>query len=462
MRQILVGLRGSRERCSTRARFGSWVSSRAGSRLGFRAGFRSSFCSRLRSGQVRILPLCSALLTALFATPQLVAAGEFDLSAELSADLRLFPNDALLPEQFDHVQPSIVVEPELLWQSESGKHQVAVLPFFRWDGQDDERTHGDIREGYYRYNSDKDWSLTLGAAKVFWGRTESRHLVDIINQTDAVEDIDEEDKLGQPMVYLSFLKDWGTVDLFLMSGFRDRTFAGVDGRPRFTSVIDTDNPIFTRDARRGAVDIAARYSHYIGEWDFGISVFHGTSREPRFAPAFNAPTFLPVYDLITQGGVDLQYTKDAWLWKFEAIVREGQGDTFFAAVGGFEYTVYQVLGSNADLGLLTEYQFDGRDDGFIQESFGPALAAPVTIAENDVFMGARLAFNDTQNTALLVGGTIDVEDQSTAMFIEAERSLGEDWFVSLQGRLFLNIAPDNILFNFRDDDFLNFRLTRYF
>ena len=42
--------------------------------------------------------------------------------------------------------------------------------------------------------------LLVGAAKVFWGTAESRHLVDIINQTDAVEDIDEEDKLGQPMV----------------------------------------------------------------------------------------------------------------------------------------------------------------------------------------------------------------------------------------------------------------------
>ncbi len=42
----------------------------------------------------------------------------------------------------------------------------------------------------------------------------------------------------------------------------------------------------------------------------------------------------PRYDLIHQGGLDLQYTQDAWLWKLEAIVREGQGGVFAAAVGG--------------------------------------------------------------------------------------------------------------------------------
>ena len=135
---------------------------------------------------------------------------------------------------------------------------------------------------------------------------------------------------------------------------------------------------FERDAGRGAVDFAGRYSHYIGNWDFGVSVFHGTSREPRFAipqGEIGPDDFVirPVYDRITQGSLDLQYTKDAWLWKAEALVRSGQGDTFFAAVAGFEYTLYQLFGSNSDLGLLAEYQYDGRDEGFVQEAI---LASP--------------------------------------------------------------------------------------
>jgi hypothetical protein len=40
-------------------------------------------------------------------------------------------------------------------------------------------------------------------------------------------------------------------------------------------------------------------------------------------------------------------------------LRAGQGDTFFAA--GFEYTLYQVFESYADLGLISEHRHDGRD-----------------------------------------------------------------------------------------------------
>ena len=389
-------------------------------------------------------------------------AGEWEFDAELAGEVRYFPYDPMFPLQLNDWQPSFAFTPELRWETEDRKHQLVIIPFVRLDAKDDERTHFDLREGYYRFNSDNNWSLTVGAAKVFWGRTESRHLVDIINQTDAVEDIDEEDKLGQPMLNLTVLNDWGALDFFVMSGFRDRTFPGVEGRLRFGQVVDTDNAIFERDARRGAVDYAARYSHYIGNWDFGVSVFHGTSREPRFAITPGSVNLLPVYDKITQGSIDLQYTKDAWLWKMEAIVREGHGDTFFASVAGFEYSIYQVFGTSADLGLLAEYQYDGRDEGFVAESFGMALAAPVAAGNNDVFAGARLGFNDAQDASALVGLSVDADDQTMGMFIEAERRIGQNWTAELETRLFFNVDPANVANFFRDDDFMTLRVTRYF
>ena len=85
--------------------------------------------------------------------------------------------------------------------------------------------------------------------------------------------------------------------------------------------------------------------------------------------------FTPTYDEITQGGVTAQYTQDAWLWKFEGIVRSGHGDTFAAAVGGFEYTFFGITDAGADLGVLVEYLYDGRDE----------VEAPPTTQENDVF-----------------------------------------------------------------------------
>ena len=387
-------------------------------------------------------------------------AGDLDIGAEIAGEVRYFPNDPAFAGQLEHWQPSLSFKPDIRWETQDRKHQITIIPYFRLDSQDEERTHFDLREGYYRFNSDDNWSITIGAAKIFWGRTESRHLVDIINQTDGVEDIDEEDKLGQPMINLSMIKDWGVLDFFLMNGFRDRTFSGPDGRLRFSQAVNTDDPIFERDARRAAFDYAARYSHYIGAWDFGVSIFHGTSREARFS--FSAGGAIrPVYDKITQGSIDLQYTNEAWLWKLEALVREGHGDVFFASVAGVEYTLYQIFGA-ADLGLLVEYQYDGRDEGLVQENLGLTLAAPITAADNDIFMGSRLAFNDPQDTSALVGLVLDTDDQSMGMFIEAERRLGQNWTAELETRLFLNVDPDNPLLAFAEDDFVTFRLTRYF
>ncbi|WP_306250192.1 hypothetical protein [Parvularcula sp. IMCC14364] len=393
--------------------------------------------------------------------------GEWEATTEIGAEARLFLNDPVFQGQSDDtVQPSLTFESDIRWRSDDGKHEFVFIPFMRADSVDDQRTHADLREGYYRYLSDGDWSLLAGVAKVFWGTTESRHLVDIVNQTDAVEDIDEEDKLGQPMVMLSYLKDWGQLDFFILPFFRDRIFPGEEGRLRTPFVVNDDDVFFSDDEKRDVVDYAIRYAQYFGDWDVGLSLFNGVSREPRLVSPLttsgSTAEFFQLYDRITQAGLDLQYTKDAWLWKFEGIVREGQGDTYTAAVAGFEYTLYQIFEKPWDLGILGEYLYDGRDDDIVLVAQGATTAAPITAFENDVFAGARLALNDIQDTAILAGAIVDADDSSTALFIEAERRLGQSWTIELESRLFLNVDDENIFAAFEEDDFLNIRLAKYF
>lgn len=383
-------------------------------------------------------------------TAPALAAGEWEVSADVALEARAFWEDPQFPEQFEGVQPSVAVTPDIRWESDSGRIQAVMTPFLRLDGQDDERSHFDMREAYVRYVGD-DWEILAGAAKVFWGVAESRHLVDIINQTDAVEDIDEEDKLGQPMVKLSFLKNWGQVDLFVMPYFRERTFPGREGRLRTPFPVG-DDALYEDGDEQETLDVAARYSNYFGDWDVGVSVFHGVSREPRLLLDAANGVFVPFYDNITQVGLDVQYTKDAWLWKFEGIVREGQGDAFGAFVGGVEYTVYQIAKSNADLGLLAEYLYDDRD----------MLSAPPTTLENDVFVGTRLALNDVQDTSVLAGAIVDAENGSTGALVEAERRLGQNWVIELESRIFFNVDPEDFTSAFAEDDNATLRLTRYF
>ncbi|MEM6913390.1 MAG: hypothetical protein AAF511_05385 [Pseudomonadota bacterium] len=388
-------------------------------------------------------------------SPVLAAAGEWEFGGEIAGELRVFPQEPATQGQLSDFQPSVYGLGDIRWTSDNGKHQLVAVPFYRLDGEDDERTHADLREGYYRY-AGNTVDILIGAGKVFWGVAESRHLVDIVNQTDAVEDIDEEDKLGQPMVKLSVFRDWGTVDLFVLPYFRPRTFPGERGRLRFDPVINDDDPVYEDGDEEWNTDFAIRYSHFFGSFDVGVSGFSGTSREPRFAFSPQGVDangqLIPFYDQINQVGVDVQYTNEAWLWKFEGIVREGQGDTFAATVAGFEYTFFGVTQGGADLGVLVEHLYDGRD----------AFLAPPTASDNDLFYGARYALNDFQDTAILIGAITDLENGSSSGLIEAERRFGQNWTAELEARFFYNVDNEDLLRAFEDDSVLTFRLTRYF
>jgi hypothetical protein len=380
-----------------------------------------------------------------------VAAENWSLSGSVGVESRFFTDTPNYPAQLSGVQSALLLSPELRYRSPNGRSLVRIVPTIRLDSRDRERNLFDLTELHWTWAGDT-WEAVTGVNKVFWGVTESRHLVDIINQSDAAEDIDLEEKLGQPMFKLATQRAWGRISAFVLPGFRERTFPGRTGRLRTPLPVDTDQPDYESGADDRHVDFALRYSHYVGDWDIGGSVFHGTSREPRFRLNDDASALIPIYDQITQFATDLQYTRDAWLWKFEGIVRSGQGDTFAAAVAGFEYTRYQIRESAADLGLLVEYLYDGRDQN----------DAPPTAFDNDIFAGARLSLNDTQDTSLLVGAIVDLEDQSTLFSIEAERRIGDHWKVELESRWFLGIDRSNLLAPLENDDFLTLRIRRFF
>jgi hypothetical protein len=252
------------------------------------------------------------------------------------------------------------------------------------------------------------------------------------------------------MINVGLQKNYGKFDLFILPYFRERTFPGVAGRLRAPLVVDTDQPVYESSSGQNHIDVALRYSHSFGSWDMGWSLFHGTGREPTLVPSVARDNLIPVYSIISQLGLDLQYTGEAWLWKLESIAREGQGDTFAALVGGFEYTFYQAFDSAWDVGLLTEYLYDGRDQ-----------AAPVTTLQDDVFIGSRLTFNNTQDTAVLAGVLLDIEDQTTSYRLEAERRLGQSWKVEIESQLFTNVDTNNPAIALADDDFVQLSIRKF-
>ena len=387
----------------------------------------------------------------------LVADEYEDITSELTGyvalESRYFTQDALYTGQDDSSYSS-AFNLEYYRDWDDGNQRFVATSFGRYDEQDSERSHLDIRE-LYAWRGYENYEVYAGIRKVFWGVTETLHLVDIINQDDAVEDIDGEDKLGQPMLSILMERDWGTFEAFALFGFRDRTFAGTNGRLRTALPVNTDEASYQSSQGKDHVDFAARWSQIYGDWDLGLSQFIGTSRDPQYQTITNASNeatgLSPYYAQIQQTGLDVQAVYEDWLIKFEGIsIKYKDEGRNTAAVGGFEYTYVGINESVMDLGIFAEYQFDDR------------YGAKATTSQNDLALGTRWVFNDIESTEIISSISFDLENKSQFISLEGSRRLNDDWFFESQARIFTHTDEDDGAYALRNDDYIQLELRRYF
>ena len=453
----------------------------------------------MRDGAARYaLALTTIWLTASVLAVEARAEIEFaawELSGRVSLESRYFPRTGIDPSHQSSNTNGFVLEPKLYVEDVEGR-SVTVLPFFRYDSADPVRTHWDLREAYvllFGELGENEWEVRLGADRVFWGVTESQHLVDIVNQIDFLEHPNGKVKLGQPMVHVTWTADWGVLEFFGLPYHRPRIFPGQGGRLRFAGLLDNERVEYQSGAEEWHPDFAARYSHSFGPLDIGVSVFDGTSREATLVcvpPACNpreisdlSNVLIPYYAQIRQFGLDAQLTLGAWLFKLEAMHRSGERNAlglqqesnatelrgigfedilglyreeeYVAAVVGGEYTFYSVLGSTADIGLLAEWNYDERGRQALPRR------QPLTL-DNDFFFGALLAFNDVESTEIKVAFLTDASRATRTLAAEFDRRLSDQWSLHVESSSILSMDPDDIQWVGRRDSFFEFHLEYNF
>ena len=384
----------------------------------------------------------------------------FDFSGKISIENRWFPQTNLYKHQSRHAS-GFVFEPEFYFENAEG-WSFNFVPFLRYDSADSRRTHADIREAYFLLFGelgDDEWELRIGVDRVFWGVIESNHLVDIINQVDAIEHIDLEVELGQLMAHATWSGEWGVAELFILPHHRERTFPSRDGRLRTEFIVDEDHPTYESSAEQWHVDFALRYSHNFGPFDIGISVFDGTSREPAYIPRLEPDGLIlvPHYEKIRQFGLDAQMTLDAWIFKLEAIRRSGaknlslEEDDYAAFVVGTEYTFYSVFDSPADFSVVGEWNYDERGED------------ATNIFDDDLFFAIRYALNDIQDTAFFFSIMQDREHSTNILFLEFDRRLSDQWSMNVEGFHPLNTDEKDVqMYPIRRDSFIELRLNYNF
>ncbi len=353
-------------------------------------------------------------------------------------------------------------------------------PFARWDQQDDERTRAGARELLLTTVGDT-WEFNAGLGTVFWGVTESRNPVDIINQTDAIEDLTGDEKLGQVMLNLKWFTDSiGEFEAFLLPRFEERTFIGTNGRPFPGINIDTDLTTYESSEAEDNIDFALRWANSFDAWDIGLHYFDGTSRDPVLLPVVTetGAVLAPRYSLLRQVGIDAQGLYGDLAIKTETIHQSGDEiENHAESVTGIEYTLVGFLSplqendklpeewctpdvrnpfkrlacnDRMDLGLVLEYLWDQRGTDSNQ------------LFQNDLLAGLRFAFNDTATSDALFGIVQDLDNGATTLSIEASTRLFDSYRLKVFGQQFLNTSDDTVLNAFENESFLQVDLTYFY
>lgn len=362
---------------------------------------------------------------------------------ERQSDQFLQPSVAGLLE-FDHDFPA--------------DNAVHVALFGRLDQVDKERSKVDAREAWWLY-AGEHVEVKIGFLKEFWGKLERENIVDIVNQRDIVEDFKGDEKLGQPGAKLAVPFEFGRAEILVLPYFRERTFPGRKGRFQFALPV-TDEASYEAAREEWHVDAAARLQFFVDQFDFAVSHFYGTSRDPRFVPvldAFGRPeALMPRYDLIHQTAIEFQAVQFGTVWKLEAFRRDPErsdapgGDSYGVGVG-LEHELVRLFDTPASLTLYGEYYYDGRNP-----------RETPNVLDNDIYLGARLALNDFDGTVLELQWSFDYRSLGSLLTLEGSTRLSESWVLSGEFDVFLNAEDDPLLQSFRQDTRLLLRLRRFF
>ncbi|AOE62194.1 hypothetical protein QZH45_25260 [Pseudomonas corrugata] len=276
----------------------------------------------------------------------------------------------------------------------------------QWAGLD-RYDAADLRELSLSYRPGP-WQLGVGLSRVFWGVTESRHLVDVVNQVDLRFDPDGDARLSQPMASVGYRGLGRNVTLYALPCYRERPDALIFGEhgaqdPAY------EQAIFTPLRCSGQTDFAVRATQVAGPADIGLSYFRGHSREPYagHSPASSDPT----YPEVNRFAVDTQVTLGAWLLKLEALLQDSEHGIDRASVSGFEYTWVSAFNGASDLSLLYEHLTDTRCDS--------------VIASCGEMLGIRWIANDVADTNLLVSSVRDRQNGLWGLKVQGSRRIDE-------------------------------------
>ncbi|MGR3802069.1 hypothetical protein [Marinibacterium profundimaris] len=379
-----------------------------------------------------ILATCLLAATA----PGALRAQDFTFGGSLDATLRYYPEDGLLRGQGDAgFQTIISGELDTRTRFESGTLVFEVSGLYNTDTGEG---YADIPRGYYQYFGD-GWDLLVGSNIEYWGVSEGNRVVDTVNQRYTIDQTVDYISLGQPMVNFNLsLGLNSTLSVFGLVYFRDRDLNTAETRFRSPILVSNNDAVYEEGGGRN-FDFAARFrSSFDALWggmDLALSYFDGTDRAPSTLPSIcvvptgvfdrsscttdlidNLPDLhaLPYYAKLRRWGLETVWSRGSLQLTFEGAISNAIDETYYSYVAGAQYSFGGIGPTGDTLTVVGEYLYDNR-----------SRIQPLTIYDDDVFLGFAYTGNDVQGTAVRGGMYYDVNSDAQIYTASYSRRIGD-------------------------------------
>jgi hypothetical protein len=385
--------------------------------------------ARHLAAAARIGALAAALL------PGPAAYADVDSQGELSSELRLFePDRRDVTEEQEYALTS-----RLEVGNKHGPWQEQLRAFVRLD-LDDNRIIVQPEEAFVGFKAGRV-RVRVGAQLISWEATESLHPADIINSRNFESDIEDLEKIGEPMAEVRFR---------LFNGYLTAMYMPARMHPRLPTAasrlnlappgVEFGDPLWV--GRDGEIDDrvfehqgALHLSQTLGQADVSL---HVVQHNDRFRPAaaidMESGEVRPVYHMVTQVGGTYAHAVGPWVFKAEGGYR-----TYLAPDGDNPYGIMSRPDHGAGA-VGAEYAWT-TDDGHAATVFaeGQALIgvdkrerAELHPFQRDILFGYRHQLNDVNSRQLTAAFATDLERPDEYFgLLTYEQRVADVWTVEL-------------------------------
>lgn len=312
--------------------------------------------------------------------------------------------------------------------------QAQVRVFTRTGLIDGDRSHLIVEEAWLQWrHRPSTLQLRAGWQLLNWTATEAFHPADVINSRNLDSNVENPEKLGEPMVSARVKVASTLLTAYYMPL---RTAPIYPGRSSRLSFLPRALPLtLQRPDPQVSHQFAAHIARTFGSADLAVHAIHHDDRsQPTFDVDLARLTATPRLHRVTQLGLTYAHALDEWVVKLEAAHRIFEVDA--------QPTHTQVAG-----GLEWGWGYDDAGEGTVLLE-GQVVIGGDTDAERkrlhpfqrDVLVGYRHDFQDVAGTELLVGCMVDLEDEQVLANVNFKRRLSGTFTVEASLRAIH--APD--------------------